>query len=121
MAVPIFSRLALAIMRTHKSNGGESMVRAKFRVNEVRRSTTQRQKKDENNNPVKNESGAQVYETVEIQTIHMTPVYSSDPKSENAKFWDSSPSGKLELGVINLDAAKYFELDKEYYIDFTLA
>ncbi len=98
------------------------MVRAKFRVNQITRSTTSKQKKDEKGYPVKNANGAAVYETVEMQTIHMSPVYQgSDPNAENTKFWDSSPSGKLELGVINLAAATYFELDKEYYIDFTKA
>ena len=37
---------------------------------------------------------------------------------ETTKFWEASPSGKLELGCANLEAAKFFELSKEYYLDF---
>lgn len=57
----------------------------------------------------------------EMRTIVMNPVYSSDPNAENKKFWDASPSGELRLGTINRSAWEAFELDKEYYIDFTPA
>jgi hypothetical protein len=56
-----------------------------------------------------------------LATISMTPVYSNDPESENHKFWKASPSGQLKLGTINPEAAKQFELGKEYYLDFTPA
>ena len=50
----------------------------------------------------------------------MTPVFHNNiPNHENNKFWDASPSGKLELGMINPEAAAYFKIGKEYYIDFT--
>lgn len=64
-------------------------------------------------------NGVHHYEQVEIRTVKLRPVYSSDRSSENAKFWDASPSGHLELGIINKSAWSYFELGAEYYLDFT--
>jgi hypothetical protein len=58
------------------------------------------------------------YATVEMRTIHMNPVYSSDPNHENRKFWDSSPSGGLTLGTVNPGAWEQFELEYEYYWTF---
>jgi hypothetical protein len=56
------------------------------------------------------------------KTISMSPVYgNNDPNHENSKFWAASPSGKFELGVINLAAAEMFKPGKEYYLDITPA
>ena len=41
-----------------------------------------------------------------------------DPKSDNQQFWDSSPSGTLDLYIKNAAAADRFEPGKEYYLDF---
>ena len=57
----------------------------------------------------------------ELRSVNLTPVYSNDPASENAQFWRFTPTGKIELGTINPEAWKQFELGKEYYIDFTPA
>jgi hypothetical protein len=51
-------------------------------------------------------------------TAEFQPVYSNDPDSENKKFWEFTPSGKLELGCINDQG---FKAGKEYYIDITPA
>ena len=55
-------------------------------------------------------------------------VLSSRYSGKNAKGYDeyesiklSSPSGNIELGVVVEDIAKFFELGKEYYIDFSKA
>lgn len=57
-----------------------------------------------------------------LQTIKLSPVYKNgDPNSENSKFWRWSPSGSIQLGCLNPEASKQFELGKEYYIDFTPA
>jgi hypothetical protein len=62
------------------------------------------------------------YEAAAMRSIKMTPVYGNgDPNHENTKFWDASPSGQLELNVMNLGAAEMFEAGKSYYLDFTPA
>lgn len=77
------------------------MVRAKFKVDTLTRSN---------------------FGSGEMTTIKMSPVYANnDPNHENSKFWRYSPSGSLELGCVNPEAVKQFELGKEYYIDFTPA
>jgi hypothetical protein len=40
---------------------------------------------------------------------------------ENKKFFSATPSGKLEIGVMNPEAAKKFEVGISYYLDFTPA
>lgn len=60
-------------------------------------------------------------ESVEMRTLIFVPVYSSDPNSENAAFWDATPQGRLELGTINPKAWCQFKLGEEYYLDFSLA
>jgi len=54
-------------------------------------------------------------------TVKMTPVYggSNNASEENKRFWQWTPSGDLKLGTINKEAADYFEIGKEYYLDFT--
>ncbi len=92
-------------------------VRAKFKVDEVRRivSSVPTGEKD----PA---TGYMQYKPGEVRTIIMSPVYGNgDPNHENTKFWAASPSGRLELGCANLAAAEAFEIGKEYYIDFTPA
>lgn len=61
------------------------------------------------------------YQGKEVHTVKMAPVYSNDPESENRKFWEASPSGSLQLGMVNAEAVNQFELGKEYYLDFTPA
>ena len=89
--------------------------RAKFKVEEIRRhmSTQKTSRKDER--------GLDVWEPCEVRTVVLSPVFSDDPNSENHRFWKASPSGKIELGCANLEAAAMFELGKEYYVDFTRA
>ena len=91
-------------------------VRAKFSVDsfEVHQQSKQKDKSKG--------WGPENMEIVEVKTIKMSPVYANDdPNHENSKFWDATPSGKLELGTINPEAHKQFELGKEYYVDFTPA
>jgi hypothetical protein len=86
------------------------MVRAKFRCNDIVRTMGSRRKDDGS------------YEPAEVNTVKMSPVYgNNDPAHENTKFWAATPSGQVELTCINLEAAKYFEPGKEYYLDFTKA
>jgi hypothetical protein len=55
----------------------------------------------------------------EVQTIKLMPVTSGS--DENKSFYAATPSGTIELGTVNEEAAKQFELGKAYYVDFTPA
>lgn len=90
-------------------------VRAKFKVTKIEISEGARRTGE------KDERGHEVYEQCELRTIVLSPVFSTDSSSENARFWNASPSGEIRLGTINEGAWKYFELRGEYYIDFTKA
>ena len=75
------------------------LVRAKFRVYEVKRA---------------------VFSYGEIRTVALCPVaVHDDPNSENAKLWQAAPGGKIELGCLKPDVADQFELGQEFFIDFT--
>ena len=89
-------------------------VRAKFRVTNIARST--------GSVPVTDAEGNTTWKPSEVQTITLFPVSGNgDPNHENTKFWNASPSGQIQLGTVNAEAAKVFDLDKEFYIDFTPA
>jgi len=97
------------------------MVRAKFRLNrvEITEGRTKRRTKD-GNDYAKNDAGAQIYDNCELHTLVFNPVYANDnPRHENTRFWDYSPSGEIKLGTVNPDAWNHFQIGKEYYIDFT--
>lgn len=82
------------------------MTRAKFRCNSITRTQS-----------YKYENGQQIPQ--EVNTIRLTPV--CDGTAENKAFYASTPSGSIELATINLEAAAQFELNGEYYVDFTPA
>lgn len=48
----------------------------------------------------------------------MTPVYSADPQSENKRFWDATPNGKVEFSVVHECP---FQVGDEWYADFSFA
>lgn len=84
-------------------------VRAKFKVSSIGRSMGSKQVDGK-------------WVPTEVRTVKMSPVSTNgDPNHENTKFWNATPSGSIEIGCANLEAAAQFELDKEYYIDFTPA
>ena len=60
-------------------------------------------------------------EMVEMRSLRFSPVYSEDPSSENAKFWNATPAGHIDLGVVNPEAWQHFELGQEYFVEFTPA
>lgn len=82
-------------------------VRAKFRVTEIK--THMGSKRDSNGN----------YVPAEMRSVKLIPVVGTD--GENKEFWDATPSGEISMGVINLEAALPFELNREFYVDFTPA
>lgn len=55
--------------------------------------------------------------TEPLVTVKMNPVITGS--EENKQFFKYTPSGEVRLGTINKKAADYFELGKEYYLDFT--
>lgn len=55
----------------------------------------------------------------EIQQITLQPV--TQNSEENKAFYAASPSGQIVLGCANAEAAKQFDLGKEFYVDFTPA
>lgn len=57
----------------------------------------------------------------EKRTIHMEPVYSNEPGSENAEYWNATPAGSIQLGTVNQAAWSQFDQGKTYYVDFTPA
>lgn len=49
-------------------------------------------------------------------SFEFSPVYGTE--GENKSFWESTPSGRLELSCIQEDL---FEVGKSYYLDFIVA
>lgn len=83
-------------------------IRAKFQVNAITRTMGGRY----------NEK-TKLYESFENQTIMLSPVTSGS--DENKAFYQSTPSGEIKLTTVNPDVGNYFELNGEYYVDFTKA
>lgn len=89
-------------------------VRAKFKLNSY---TTEMQTDGYQKTDGKDDYSKPVL--VEKRTLNFTPV--SHGSEENKTFWEYTPSGSLQLGVVNQAAWTLFELGKEYYLDFTPA
>ncbi|MEH2293827.1 hypothetical protein [Nostoc sp.] len=51
--------------------------------------------------------------------VKLRPVI--DDYEENKKFWKYTPQGKLEVTITNPNAVEFFEVGKEYYLDFSEA
>lgn len=89
-------------------------LRAKFRIDKIERTMSSR--------PVAGADGKTRYEPAEIRTIVASPVCGgNDPDHENSRFWQYTPSGRLELGCVNVAAVEEIELGSEYYLDLTPA
>lgn len=58
-------------------------------------------------------------ESVSGFKVLLRAVTSTSP--ENAKFFNYTPSGTLEMGLVNPETAEQFVPGKELYIDFTEA
>jgi hypothetical protein len=52
------------------------------------------------------------------RVIRFTPVYSSDPESENYSWSQATPSGHMELNVSNPAAFERFDENAEYLVTF---
>ena len=51
--------------------------------------------------------------------VGLSPVYDSNPESENGKFYSATPWGEIVLGTMNPAAAEQFTPGTEFYVDFT--
>ena len=49
--------------------------------------------------------------------IKLVPV--THGSKENEEFFKYTPFGSAEIGLLNSETAKQFEVGKEYYVDFT--
>lgn len=92
-------------------------VRAKFNCDTVTMLKGSRPAADAKFDPTR---GYDKYEDCICYSIVLTPVYTGND-GENSKFWSATPSGRLEMQVLNQPAGKMFEPGKAYYLDFTPA
>lgn len=55
--------------------------------------------------------------------VHFTTVYEPPDgrDTENQRFTQATPWGDIKMGIDNPSAISQFEVNKEYYIDFTPA
>ena len=70
-------------------------VRAKFRVSEVTKTSTEHN---------------------EQHAVRLVPVVSGSP--ENERFYQFTPGGQIDLQIVNADTAAMLVPGKEYYVDF---
>lgn len=75
-------------------------IRAKFRVISVTRSAGW--------NGVK-----------EMHTVKLQPV--AGGSEENSRFYGSTPSGSIDIGMVLESVGKQFDIGQEFYVDFTPA
>lgn len=66
------------------------------------------------------QSKAEVYWSPTLRVLEFGAVC-NDSTEENKRFHKYTPSGTLHMNVDNPIALEYFELGKEYYLDFTKA
>ncbi|GAA6621591.1 hypothetical protein [Scytonema sp. NUACC26] len=59
------------------------------------------------------------YANIAGKKIIMSPVLTGS--FENEQFYKSTPNGNLEMFINGGSATGYFEIGKEYYLDFTKA
>ncbi|WP_431860055.1 hypothetical protein [Azospirillum sp.] len=55
------------------------------------------------------------------RTVHLHPVYDSDPNGPNASWSKATPSGQVSLTITNPGAYERFEEGKEYMVTFSPA
>jgi hypothetical protein len=94
---------------------------AKFRVTNVRYGNTINSRQVEVEQPDGTIQKEWVHENQEVRSISMMAVYDPDPESENGQFWQATPQGQVELGIVRESVGNYFDLHGEYYVTFTSA
>ena len=51
--------------------------------------------------------------------IDLSPVYDSNPESENGRFYKATPWGQITLGVVSDSVGETLKPGVEVYVDFT--
>lgn len=52
-----------------------------------------------------------------MYTVELNPV--TGKTGEDGKFWQATPSGRIELNMISEEAAEYFQVGDRLYVQFT--
>lgn len=98
-------------------------VRAKFRLTSYETTIHNRPQRGDDGEYLRedpdNPRSGYVYKDEEMRTLHLMAVGDSGP--ENRQFWDATPEGQIKLSTVNPEAWSHFELNQEYYVDFTPA
>lgn len=55
----------------------------------------------------------------EVQSVKLQPV--GGGSDENKAFYAATPSGSIELSVVNETVGRHFDIGDEFYVDFTKA
>lgn len=53
------------------------------------------------------------------EELAASPVYQGEEGSENAKFWEATPSGTLELSGVKNGSLEGLKPGQEFYLDLT--
>lgn len=61
----------------------------------------------------------EIAQTVNGSQIRLSPVTSGS--EENANFFKWTPTGKIDMGIVNSEVANQFVPGKDFYVDFTPA
>ncbi len=70
--------------------------------------------------PIVHDDGTMSWEPTKLWSIEMSPVHgNNDPNHENSKFWSAIPGGSIKLMCVKKSAVEAFDLEKEFYVDFT--
>jgi hypothetical protein len=51
------------------------------------------------------------------KSIILHPVIGESPENDN--FYKQTPGGNIMLSIVNMEAAKLFEVGKEYFVEFS--
>jgi hypothetical protein len=51
--------------------------------------------------------------------VDLSPVYDSNPESENGRFYKATPWGQITLGTVNPNVGETLKPGTEVYVDFT--
>lgn len=53
--------------------------------------------------------------------VMLSPVYDSNPESENGRFFSATPGGHIDLQVMRPEVVAAFQVGQAFYVDFAPA